>query len=196
MAHAASARAARSLIRVSRERTRISPVARYPGVEPLPCPTFEDAFAAVRDGKRRARHEFDREFGGRPGCGYPPSDAEVGTAHRSGAVHAGASSAYGAQRRQPENHQDGREPRPRARPMPQHHPQAAASRRSSPPTPPAPRGKSPRPATTPAPHSRPGSPPNLRLRILQDNVEDEKHNTTRFVVLSRAPKWASRTKST
>jgi len=30
------------------------------------------------------------------------------------------------------------------------------------------------------------------LKILKKNVADEKHNTTRFVVLSREPKWASR----
>jgi prephenate dehydratase len=31
-----------------------------------------------------------------------------------------------------------------------------------------------------------------RLKILKKNVADSKHNTTRFVVLSRRPKWASR----
>ena len=31
-----------------------------------------------------------------------------------------------------------------------------------------------------------------RLRILKKNVADEKHNTTRFIVLAREPKWASR----
>jgi prephenate dehydratase len=30
------------------------------------------------------------------------------------------------------------------------------------------------------------------LRVLKRNVEDEAHNTTRFVVLSRKPKWAKR----
>jgi prephenate dehydratase len=30
------------------------------------------------------------------------------------------------------------------------------------------------------------------LKILKKNVADAKHNTTRFVVLSRKPKWASR----
>ncbi len=29
-----------------------------------------------------------------------------------------------------------------------------------------------------------------RLKTLRDNVEDEAHNTTRFVVLSKTPKWA------
>jgi prephenate dehydratase len=29
-----------------------------------------------------------------------------------------------------------------------------------------------------------------KLKILRKNVEDEKHNTTRFIVLSRRPKWA------
>jgi prephenate dehydratase len=31
-----------------------------------------------------------------------------------------------------------------------------------------------------------------RLKILKKNVADEAHNTTRFVVLARKPKWASR----
>jgi prephenate dehydratase len=31
-----------------------------------------------------------------------------------------------------------------------------------------------------------------RLRTLQSNIEDEKHNTTRFIVLSRDEKWARR----
>jgi len=31
-----------------------------------------------------------------------------------------------------------------------------------------------------------------RLRILKKNVADEKHNTTRFIVLAREPQWASR----
>jgi prephenate dehydratase len=31
-----------------------------------------------------------------------------------------------------------------------------------------------------------------RLRILKKNVADAKHNTTRFIVLAREPKWASR----
>jgi prephenate dehydratase len=30
------------------------------------------------------------------------------------------------------------------------------------------------------------------LRILKRNIEDERHNTTRFIVLSRGAKWASR----
>ncbi len=31
-----------------------------------------------------------------------------------------------------------------------------------------------------------------RLKILKRNIEDEQHNTTRFIVLSRKAKWASR----
>ena len=31
-----------------------------------------------------------------------------------------------------------------------------------------------------------------RLKILKDDVADDKHNTTRFVVLARKPKWAGR----
>jgi prephenate dehydratase len=31
-----------------------------------------------------------------------------------------------------------------------------------------------------------------KLKILKRNIEDEAHNTTRFIVLSRKAKWASR----
>ncbi len=31
-----------------------------------------------------------------------------------------------------------------------------------------------------------------KLKILKESIEDEKHNTTRFIVLSRKAKWASR----
>src|SRR5262245_14147923 len=33
-----------------------------------------------------------------------------------------------------------------------------------------------------------------KLRVLATNIEDEKHNTTRFIILSRDPKWARQPK--
>ena len=38
----------------------------YPKMEPLACPTFEDALAAVKGGEARTRHDPHREFGRRP----------------------------------------------------------------------------------------------------------------------------------
>ena len=77
--------------------------------------------------------------------------------------------------------------------MPQHHPRARASRRSSPPTRQERREKSPKRADV----SRAALATKLAakiygLRILKKDVADAKHNTTRFVVLAREPKWASR----
>ena len=71
---------------------------------------------------------------------------------------------------------------------------SSASRPSSPPTPPAPRAKSRKPATSRARRSRRRSRrKSTACKILKKDVADAKHNTTRFVVLSRKPKWASRT---
>ena len=72
----------------------------------------------------RARHDPDRELGRRPRRRHPPPDAALGAAHHRRAFHAGAASAAGAAGRDARGHQDGREPRPRARPVPQDHPQA------------------------------------------------------------------------
>ncbi len=96
----------------------------YPDAEAVPCATFEDAFAALSARRRRPRHDPDREFGGRPRRRHPSSDAELEAAHRRRAFHAGAAPVARRQRRQARRHQDGREPRPCARPVPQDHPQA------------------------------------------------------------------------
>ena len=72
----------------------------------------------------RTRHDSDRELGRRPRRRYPPPDAAFGPAHRRRAFHAGAASTAGAEGRDARGHQDGRKPRPRARPVPQGDPQA------------------------------------------------------------------------
>ena len=89
-----------------------------------PAPTFEDAFAALSRRRGRSRHDPDREFGRRPRRRHPSSDAELEAAHHRRAFHAGAPPVARRQGRDARRHQDGREPRPRARPVPQDHPQA------------------------------------------------------------------------
>ena len=70
--------------------------------------------------------------------------------------------------------------------MPQGDPRARADAGRSPATPPAPPARSPRPATrTQAAIAPPLAAEIYGLEILADDVEDEEHNTTRFVVLSR-----------
>ena len=77
--------------------------------------------------------------------------------------------------------------------MPQASSASSASSRSSPPTPPARRARSPSAATRrcAAIASRLAAE-IYGLDILAEDVEDEAHNTTRFIVLSREKKWAPR----
>ena len=115
----------KSPIRASRARIRTSPAPRiFPSIEPLPCATFEDAFAALRDGARRARHDPDREFDRRPGRRHSQSAAGLEPAHHRrdlsadpfpAARPAGRRDLRAAQRAQP---------CPRARPVPEDHPRA------------------------------------------------------------------------
>ena len=59
---------------------RISPAARpIRDYEPVPCPTFEDAFAAVTSGEADAWHDPDREFGRRARRRHPSPDAAIRT---------------------------------------------------------------------------------------------------------------------
>ena len=66
---------------------------RLSAMEPLPCPTFEDAFTAVETGKADARHDPDRELDGRPRRRHPPSVAGIGPAHRRRAFPADAATS-------------------------------------------------------------------------------------------------------
>ena len=72
----------------------------------------------------RSRHDPDRELGRGPRRRHPSPDAGFRPAHRRRALHAGAPPAAGAQGRDARRHQDGREPRACARPVPQDDPPA------------------------------------------------------------------------
>ena len=137
-------------------------------------------------GRGRSRHDPDRELGRRPRRRHPSSAAAIRPVHRRRMVPADPSSVDGAARRQARRYQDRGEPRPRARAMPPHHPQARHQadriRRY--------RGQSARIVAERGDKSCASIASRLAadiygLDILAEDVEDETHNTTRFVVLAR-----------
>ena len=96
----------------------------FPDHEAVPCATFEDAFAAIAAALRMlGMIPIENSVAGRV-ADIHHLMPDFGAAHRCRAFHAGASPVAGAERRDAQGHQDGREPRPCARPMPQDHPQA------------------------------------------------------------------------
>ena len=96
----------------------------YPDAEAAALPDLRGRAGRDRLGRSRPRHDPDREFGRRPGRRHPSSAAAIRPVHRRRMVPADPSSVDGAARRQTCRHQDRREPRPCARAMPPHHPQA------------------------------------------------------------------------
>ncbi len=163
----------------------------YPSYQAVPCATFEDAFAAVKGGRGRSRDDSDREFGRRPGRRHSPPDADLGLAHRRANIS--RRSATSSWRR--------RARRSRTIKTVQSHIHAlgqcrkvirklglktvigadtAGSAREI---------AEAKDKTRAAIASRLAA--NIyELEILRENIEDEKHNTTRFIVLSRKAKWA------
>ena len=96
----------------------------YPDAEAAALPDLRGRAGRDLLGRGRPRHDPDRELGRRPRRRHPSSAAAIRPVHRRRMVPAGPSSVDGAARRQTRRHQDRRKPRPRARAMPPHHPQA------------------------------------------------------------------------
>ncbi len=91
---------------------------RLPELQPLPCHSFEDAFAAVREGPGPLRHDPDRQLGRRAGRGRPPPPAARRPAHRRRDLPPGEPSSPGAQGRVARHPADRRIARPCHRPVP------------------------------------------------------------------------------
>ena len=157
----------------------------YPDLEPVACATFEDALAAVKSGDARyAMIPIENSVAGRVADihhllpGGRPVD-------RRRALPARAPPADGAARRVAADRQARALPYAGARPVPQYAAQARA------------RGHPRSRYRRLGPHRRRGQQHELAaiattlaaeiygLKILMHDIEDEKHNTTRFVVLVR-----------
>ena len=99
----------------------------FPDLEPMACPTFEDALAAVKSGRCPLRHDPDRELAGRPRGRHPPPAARFRAVHRRRALPADPPPADGASGRVAA---DGitrcRQPRHALGQCRKHHPQARA----------------------------------------------------------------------
>ena len=157
----------------------------------MPCATFEDAFAAISSGEADlGMIPIENSVAGRVADIHhlmPHSGLHIVAEHFMPVRHQllapqGATLA---------RHQDGRKPRPRARANAARSSANSASSRSSPPTPRAPRAKSPRRGDkTRAAIATRLAAEIYGLDILAEDIEDEAHNTTRFIVLSRDASWA------
>ena len=165
----------------------------YPAYEPLPCPTFEDAFAAVRSGTATlAMIPIENSVAGRV------ADIHHLMPHRGlhivgRMVPSGAASADGAEGRDAEDDPD------RSRATSTRSASAAMSSASSAikavvaaDTAGAAREVAEAGDVTRAALATALAAKIYGLQILKKDVADARHNTTRFIVLSRKPKWASR----
>ncbi len=100
----------------------------HPDWEPLPSADLRGRLRGRHRGRRLARDDPDREFGGRTGRRHPSPPAELGPAHRGRALPADPLPALRPEGSEPRERQGRLQPCPCARPMPQDHPQARASR--------------------------------------------------------------------
>ena len=151
----------------------------------MPCASFEDVFAAVETGEADlAMIPIDNSIAGRVADIHhflPDSGLHIIAEHflRIQFCLMGVPGASAG------HDQDRAQPRARARPVPQDHPRARAQaghlRRH--------RRRRPRGRRVGDPTQAAIAPPLAAeiygLEILAEDVEDEDHNTTRFVVLSR-----------
>jgi prephenate dehydratase len=159
----------------------------FPDLEPVACATFEDALAAVKGGDARyAMIPIENSVAG----GWPTFtiSCPMPTSHRRRALPARAPPAAWRCRARPCSRSSGRCP----------HTQALGQCRNTL----RKLGLKPIPRPTPAGSARivaEANNPELAaiattlaaeiygLKILMHDIEDEKHNTTRFVVLSATP---------
>jgi prephenate dehydratase len=166
----------------------------YPGYEPLPCPTFEDAFAAVRTGKAElAMIPIDNSLAGRvadihhlmPGSGLSiVAEWFLPVQHQLMAPKGASLKTI----RTVESHVHALgQCRKIIRKLGVKAVVAADTAGAA------------REVAEAGDISRAALATVLAakiygLQILKRDVADEKHNTTRFIVLARKPKWASRGK--
>ena len=165
----------------------------YPDCEPLPCATFEDALAAIQTGEADlGMIPIENSIAGRVADIHhllPHANLHIVGEHFL-PIHFNLMAPKGATL---QDDQVGRKPHPRARPVPPLHPQArlqGGDRRRH-------RGRGAAylgdRTTSRAPRLRRSSRRKIYgLEVLAENVEDEAHNTTRFVILSREKKLAPR----
>jgi prephenate dehydratase len=164
----------------------------YPGFTPLPCPTFEDAFAAVRRGRAElAMIPIENSVAGRVADIHhlmPNSRLHI-LAEYFMPVHHQLMAPKGATLKTVKTVES--------------HVQALGQCRETirklriKPVVAADTAGSARAVAEANDKTRAAIASKLAadiygLRVLKRNVEDEAHNTTRFVVLSRSPKWAKR----
>ena len=165
----------------------------YPDCEPLPCATFEDALAAIQSGKADlGMIPIENSIAGRVADIHhllPHAKLHIVGEHFL-PIHFNLMAPKGATLK---TIKIGGEPHPRARPMPPLHPQArlqGGDRRRH-------RGRGAADRARRGDVTRGALAPKLAAKIygldvLAENVEDEDHNTTRFVILSRENKHAQR----
>jgi prephenate dehydratase len=164
----------------------------YPGCEPLPCPTFEDAFAAVRNGRAElAMIPIDNSIAGRV--------ADIHHLMPQSGLHIVAEWFL------PVQHQLMAPKRASLKTIKtvESHVHALGQCRNviralgikavvAADTAGAAREVAEAGDVSRAALATKLAAKIYRLKILKKNVADSKHNTTRFVVLARKPKWASR----
>ena len=165
----------------------------YPDMEPLPCPTFEDAFNAVETGKADlAMIPIENTIAGRVADIHhllPELRLHI-IGEYFLPIHFHLMVLPGTQL---EAIKVCPQPHPRSRPVPQDHPPPSVEVASSPAIPRVPRGWSPKRAIVPwLRWRRAWRPSSTGSNILAENVEDTENNITRFVVLSKEKAWAPR----
>ena len=163
--------------------------AAYPEHEPLPCALVRGRLRRGRDGRADlAMIPIDNSLAG-PGRRHPPLPARLGPAHHRRALpRAIQFTLLGVPGATLDDDPDRAQPRARARPVPQGDPRArphAGGLRRH-------RRRRPRGRASRRPDPGRDRPPLAAeiygLEVLRDDVEDEDHNTTRFVCLSREPR--------